>query len=88
MSSSARVYAKSTEELHKALDAAPRAEIATSKSARSERLTAWALYGYHQWLAEQDHLARLEAYKLLGADEERAAHVRASAKRSLAAGRL
>ncbi len=83
-----RLYAKATPLLSEALEAAPRARLVDDAAPNTERLTAWAEYGYQQWLAEQARREKIDAYTSLAADEERQAEVRSRFAKAAKAGRF
>lgn len=85
---SGRLYAKPTPLLVEALDAAPRAHLVAETAPTTERLTAWAEYGYRCWREEQDRQEKVEAYRAIAADTNRQAEVRERFDGAVAAGRF
>ena len=83
-----RLYAKATPRLVEALEAAPRANLVPDEAPNTERLTAWAEYGYDVWLEEQGRQEKIRAYQAIAADEDRQADVSDRFEAAVKAGRF
>ncbi len=77
-----RIYAKAAPELDAALEAAPEAQLVGPDAPQSERLTAWAVYGYRQWAQAKAREAKLVAYRQIAEQEETDGYVAFAAQRA------
>lgn len=71
-----------TPELDAALEATPEARLVTSDAPKSERLTAWAVYGYRQWAQVAAREAKLAAYKQIAEQEAKDGYVAFATRRA------
>lgn len=76
-----RIYAKAVPELDAALEAAPDAQLVAPDAPKSERLTAWAVYGYRQWSQAKAREAKLAAYRQIAEQEAGDGYVAFAASR-------
>lgn len=81
-----RVYTRLDPDLDQALAAAAEAELVPADAPASLRLHAWAMYGFHQWLARRDEALKVAAYTQIAAEKGREELLDSSLDRAMQAG--
>lgn len=66
-----RIYTTRDPEIEAVLEAAPSADLVPTDAPMSQRLRAWAIYGFRHWQAAQDEAAKIAAYREIAAEKGR-----------------